>query len=228
VLGSGVTIEAVRRARAEDRRQGARPYYDAFEAEAALLGGDPARARELALRAIGELQPAEALVIARMHAIAAESARQGGDVPRALESYDQAFQIDPGIFARMELTVPVRVVARGGEIASEVAGLVASSPRFDVEDVGLRIEVEGDASRVHACMLGASGSVLACSDVERRPSEEAAAFVSRATVALHDAAFAPRVDLTQADVSSLDGSNTVSRRPLEGLFGDPAALDDLE
>lgn len=228
VLGPGVTIEAVRRARAEDRREAAAGYYDAFEAEAALLGGDPARGRELALRAIGRLAPAEALLAARMHAIAAESARREGDLPRALESYDQAFQIDPGIFARMELTVPVRVTARGGELASAIAETIASSPRFDVEDVGLRVEVEGDADRVRACLSGASGSVLSCADVERRSAEAAEAYLARAVREFHEAAFAPRIDLTQTDASSLDGSNTVSRRPLEGLFSIPEGDLDPE
>lgn len=221
VLGAGVTIEAVRRARSLDRREGAAAYYDAFEAEGAMQGGDPARARELALRALDALQPSETLLRARMHAIAAEGARREGDLPRALESYDQAFQTDPGIFLRMQLTVPVRIVARGGAIADEIAELVAGSPRFDVEDVGMRVDVEADAERAHVCLLGASGSVLSCSDETRRSAEDQDRWIARAAVAFHRTAFAPRVDLSQADANSLDGSNTVSRRPLETLFGVP-------
>jgi len=160
-----------------------------------------------------------------MHALAAEGARLDGDLPRALESYDQAFQIDPGVFLRMQLTVPVRIVARGGDIADEIADLVAGSPRFDVEDVGMRVEIQADAQRSHACLIGASGSVLSCSDEERRSAEPQDDWISRATTAFHQAAFAPRVDLSQADANSLDGSNTVSRQPLDALFGAPEDAD---
>jgi hypothetical protein len=45
--------------------------------------------------------------------------------------------------------------------------------------------------------------------------------------AFHETVFAPRVDRSQAAANSLDGSNTVSRQPLEGLFG-PGSMDDLD
>jgi tetratricopeptide (TPR) repeat protein len=227
IVGPGVALEAIRRARSEDRREGAGAYYDAFEAEAALAGGDPERARELARRALTGLQPAEMLLRARMHAIAAEAARRSGETHRALESYDEAFQIDPGVFVRLELPVPVRIVGRGGALAAEVVSLLAGSPRFDVEDVGLRVEVDADAQRARVCLIGATGSVLGCADVERGASEDEAAWVNRISVEFHRAAFAPRIDLTQADANSLDGSNTVLRRPLETLFGSSGA-DDLD
>jgi tetratricopeptide (TPR) repeat protein len=228
VLGPGVTIEALRRARAEDDREGSDAYYDAFEAEATLHGGDPERARELALRSLGALQPAEALLRARMNAIAAHAAREIGETHRALESYDQAFQADPGIFARMELAVPVRIVARGGDVASEVGSLIADSPRFDVDDVGLRIEVDADGAQGRACLLGASGSVLACAEESSRPGEAEGEFAARIATAFHAAAFAPRVDLTQADASSLDGSNTMARQPLDALFGTEGSGTDVD
>ncbi|MDQ3037721.1 MAG: hypothetical protein M3Y87_35335, partial [Myxococcota bacterium] len=179
----------------------------------------PERARELALRAIDALQPAETLLRARMHAIAAESSRQTGDTPRALESYDQAFQTDPGIFLRMELAVPARVVMQGG-VAQRVGSLISSSPRFAVgPGAGMRIDVEADAQHGRACLIGAGGSVLACADEDRRAAESEDDFASRISSAFHAAAFAPRIDLTQTDANGLDGSNIVSRDPLRTLFG---------
>lgn len=227
VLGPGVASEAVRRARAEDRRPGAGAYYDAFEAEAALASGDPERARELALRALGAgeggtaLQPAETLLRARAHAIAAEAARRSGETARALESYDQAFQTDPGIFRRMDLRVPARVTMRGGAVADEVGSLIASSGRFVAGEGqgGLTVEVSGDAQRAQACLIGASGSVLACAEETRESSEGGDAFSARVARSFLAAAFAPRIDLTQTDATGLDGSNVTSRDPLRTLFG---------
>ncbi len=228
VLGPGVAMQAVTRARAEDRRPGAVPYYDAFEAEAAHQSRDPERARALSLRALEALQPAETLLRARMHAIAADSARRLGDLPRALESYDQAFQTDPGVFSRMELEVPVRVSIRGGASAQTAGELIASSPRFFSEDVGLRIEVEDSAQQGRACLMGRAGSVLACAEESRRSAESGDEFARRLTASFHRAAFAPRIDLSQTDANGLDGANVVSRDPLRTLFGTSGDGTDVE
>ncbi|AKF07533.1 hypothetical protein [Sandaracinus amylolyticus] len=228
VLGPGVASEAVRRARAEDRREGAGAYYDAFEAEAALESGDSQRARELALRALSALQPAETLLRARMHAIAAESARRSGEIQRALESYDEAFQTDPGIFPRLELAVPVRITMRGGAVAEHAGDLVASSPRFVSSESALRVEIEASPSSARACLIGASGSVLACAEEARRGSESDDDYGARLATAFHAAAFAPRIDLSQADANGLDGSNVSARDPLRTLFGSDGDGTEVE
>lgn len=224
VLGPGVVAAAVRRARAEDPRQDAPGYYDAFEAEAALAAGDPERALELARRAEQTLPRAELLLAARVSAITAAAARATGDRNRALAAYDAAMQVDPGVFVRMGMTLPVRIASSGGAVPAEVASLLAWSPRFDQEDSGLRLDVEGDAMRVRICFSAhggpqSAGAQYACTETTRQSAEDDGTFAARAAAALHREAFAPRVDLSQTDANGLDGSNTVSRRPLESLFG---------
>ena len=131
-------------------------------------------------------------------------------------------QVDPGVFVRMGLSLPTRISSRGGDVPAEAASLLAWSPRFDQEDSGLRLDVDGDASRLHICLsshLGTSGAQYACTDTTREAAEEGDAFVARAVAQLHREAFAPRVDLSQTDANGLDGSNTVSRQPLDTLLG---------
>jgi len=227
VLGAGVTREALRRARGEDRRPAAAAYYDAFEAEAALASGDPEAADRLARAALGRLEAAEALLRARCLAVAAEASRRAGEPRRALERYDEAFQVDPGVFLRLDFDVPVRFAARGGAVAAEVADVLARSPRLTVEDTGLLVEIEADAQHGRACLVGAGGSVLGCAQEAAQSGESAEAFAGRLAVAFHHAAFAPRIDLTRADATSLDGANTVSRDALDTLFsGDSGDLLD--
>lgn len=213
VLGAGVVQEAVRRARAADEREGAEAYYDAFEADAALGSGDAERAREMASRALGGLQPAEALLRARMLAIVAESSRRMGDAERATDAYGEAFQADPGIFRRLGWTVPARFEVHPS--AEDLADLVADGPRFDDEGWGLSVQVQSD----RACFVDAGGSVLACSEVAPEANEPADAFRARIARSFHERVFAPRVDLSQTDANSLDGSNRVSRDPLRTMFG---------
>jgi tetratricopeptide (TPR) repeat protein len=216
VLGAGVVREAVRRARAEDEREGSDAYYDAFEAEAALASHDPERARELATRSLAGLAPAEALLRARMTAVVAESSRRMGDAERASEAYGEAFQTDPGIFRRLGWPVPVRMQIAGG--AEDLAGLIESSPRFDVSGWGMTVQVERD----RACLADPSGAVLACTDASPEANEDADEYLARVARLFHERVFAPRIDLSQSDANSLDGSNHVSRDPLRTMFGHEA------
>jgi tetratricopeptide (TPR) repeat protein len=211
VLGGGVAGDAIRRAREEDPRAGSDAYYDAFEAEAALEAGDPARAYELARRAIAGLGPGEALLSARASAISAEAAMQDGFSARALEGYDEVFQVDPGLFVRMDLAVPVRVRSGGGPVADEVAEILAWSPRFSIDDIGLEIRVTSDGTRGEACLTSSTGAELGCTSLERSGEEDVSAFARRLAGEFQRAIFSPRISLSAVDASSLDGANTTMR-----------------
>ena len=220
VLGPGVVVEAVRRARAEDHREGAPAYYDAFEAEAALAAGDADRAWELSQRALAALNPAEALLRARVQTLAAEAARASDHPLRALAAYDEAFQVDPGVFVRRDARVPVRIIARGDEVATEVADLLAGSPRFEVDELGLVLEVSADRSHGRACLSSSGGAGLGCSELDAQASESADDFAVRLARTFTSEVFAPRVELSQTDANSLDGSNGVMRDGLRTLLPD--------
>ena len=210
VVGAGVVMEATRRARSRDRRPGSGAYYDAFQAEAALAGGDAERATELATRALIGLGEAEALLRARMRATLAESYRRRGDRARATAAYEAAMLVDPGVLRRMELSVPLLVRAGEGGIAADVAARITSSPRFDDEGWGLELVVDAD----QVCLMGASGSVLGCAEAADSGADRARDLA----MAFHATALAPRVDMSQADINSLDGSNLVGRDPLEDML----------
>jgi tetratricopeptide (TPR) repeat protein len=226
ILGPGVTIEAIRRARADDDRPGSDAYYDAFEAEAMLEAGDAARAYELARRAHDALGPAESLLRARTSAIAAEAAMREDRREDALAAYDEAFQIDPGIWIRMDLAVPVRIVSHGGAVADTCADLLASSPRFDVADIGMAIDVEPADAHGRACMTTSTGAVLGCGELDREGAETADEFAARLARALIETAFAPRIDMSQTDAAGLDGSNVTAQGGLRSLLDQGEPLDE--
>jgi len=218
VVGPGIVTEAVRRARSRDERDGADAYYDAFAAEAALAAGDEEEARRIASRALSELNPAEALLRARVHAVAAEAARLEGDLSASLEDYEAAFGIDPGVFRRLGFVVPVRFVGGAGPVGAQVRAGLGWSPRFDEGSAGLTVRVEADGTTGEVCLEGPSGGVLGCAEAVRETAEDEDAFAARLCDAFHEAAFAPVIDLTQADANSLDGSTRTTRDPFEGLF----------
>jgi tetratricopeptide (TPR) repeat protein len=217
VVGSGVATEVLQRARAADARPGAPAYYDALAAEAAWRGGDDAQARKLATRALSALAPGEALLRARVNAVAAEAARAEGDGNAAVRHYDAALQADPGVFRRLGVALPIEIVASSDEVAQAAASVIARSPRFTVESSGLSVRIEANRTSGRAC-LGSKGQLVGCADVKAKATEDADELGARIATAMMEEVFAPRVDLTQADVGSLDGGNLVGRDALKTLF----------
>jgi hypothetical protein len=88
-----------------------------------------------------------------------------------------------------------------------VEDAIGRSPRFDVGSVGLLLELRGDGAGLSVCLRGVSGAELACGSAPRKADEKAADYTARLMAEVHDHLFAPRIDLSQVDASSLDGSN---------------------
>ncbi|MEY4578236.1 MAG: hypothetical protein RL701_2939, partial [Pseudomonadota bacterium] len=199
-------------------RSGAGAYYDAFDAEVALHAGEYENARQLAQRAVPALAPGELLLRARTLAIAAEAARREGQGEAALRFYEQAFLADPGVFRRLELAIPVRTEARGDSVAKTVVDRLLASPRLRSADTGLLLRVEADRSRGSACLVGSDGSDIGCGKASAKAGDDADALVAKLVDDFHDKLFAPRIDLGQSDINSLDGTNLVRDDALKTLF----------
>lgn len=219
VLGAGVVRSALVRARRVDKRGGARAYYDAIEAEAAAEQGDDPEALLLAERALLGLSKSEALLRARLHAIAAQITYANEGFAAARAHYEQAFQLDPGVFRRLSFALPVRPVL-SGELAPDVASGLEASPRFSFEEQGFRLGIKASLVDAKVCLYGGGDAVIACGRSTRKAAWGAERLVQEVTLALHREAFAPRVTLTSADINSLDGSNLVGRDALEEALKD--------
>ncbi|MBK8172184.1 MAG: tetratricopeptide repeat protein [Sandaracinaceae bacterium] len=214
VVGSGVAAEAIARARRVDHRSGASAYYDAFAAEAAFANGESDRARAIAIRALRALPEEEALLRARVQAIAATACMDLADRAGAGAFYDGAFQVDPGVFRRLGLVVPVRVSGSG-----DALDVVLDSPRITRDDSSpLSLRVESGSGTARACILGSGDTVIGCAEVNRQTMRGQATLAGALGLAFNEEIFAPRINLSQSDITSLDGSNRVGRDPLRDLM----------
>ncbi len=218
IAGPEIARAAIGRARARDKRPGAGAYYDAFEAEARLRAGDGSGAASVGQRALSALNPAEALLRARVQVIVAEAVLRGGDADRAVGLYESALSTDPGALRRLGVAVPVRFEINGGDIAADVAESLAWSPRLTHADIGLTVRIQVDAAGGSACLLGTAGNVLGCGEAKPKANEDTQTLVRNLVAAFHEQVFAPRVDLSQADINSLDGSNMTDKSALKTLL----------
>jgi tetratricopeptide (TPR) repeat protein len=221
ILGAGVAKEAIKRARASDRRAGASGYYDAFAAEAAAGTGELEQALAFSSQAIKRLPAREALLRARVQALAADAAWSAGRTDLAFAYYDAALQSDQGIFRRLGLAIPVRISVRGDAVAQEAAGLLSASPRLQASQQGLELRVQADHTGGSACLLGSRGEVFGCSQTRADNRDSASALARRISRDFHAKLFTFPVDVSRADINSLDGSNLVGRDTLRTLFGPP-------
>ena len=227
-IGPGVAAAALERARAAEDLAGAEGYFAAAAAEIARLEDDPETCLERALEALESLPGAEALLRARTAAIGAWAAGELGKNAKHLELLALVMQIDPGTIRRLGLALPTVLEAGDTAVAQNAGDLLAGSPRFDLEaGPGFRLQVSGNEKAAQACLLDPRGSRLSCAAITARTGEDVDTFTRRLVAELHQNAFAPRLDLTQADLRSLDGSPTAAGGraaekilgPLGGLFG---------
>jgi hypothetical protein len=205
-VGPGAARAALKAARLEDRRSAAPAYYDAFEGEAALLAGDDDEAKRLLTRANQALPSAEQLLRARVLALLATLHEQLGDHVAAQRDYERAMQIDPGALRRLSLRLPVRVVAKGDDVSEHFVDALDRSPRFDVGERGLTVQVSADRARGEACLIGPSGAQLACGRADAKSNEGPDQLAVKLLASFHERVFAPPIDLSQVDANSLDGS----------------------
>ena len=209
-LGPGVVRAAVATVADADPRQGADAYYTAVLAEVALAQRDYDEAAGHARAALKGLQPGDALLRERVVAVLARSL---SDEREATALYEEVLGTDPGLFRRLGWALPVEVESSGTEVDRELAKAIMRSPRFERSPHGLRIRVEGS----QICLFGRTGTAWGCSDAEPEEDDTSRTYAQRVVDSFHQTIFSPRVDLSRIDINSLDGSNRVTRNPLDML-----------
>jgi tetratricopeptide (TPR) repeat protein len=223
VLGPGVFAAALAKARREEALAEVTPYFDAFEAEVALAEGDVRRAGALAAGAAARLPRAEALLRARVSAVAAEALFRQGDLAAATGLFQRAIELDPGALRRLGLALPAVVLE--GDASEAVALAVAAirrSPRLTMVrgafEVHVSLEVrEGAPGALRACLLAPLFASLGCAEVtparrgEGEAREPPEALAARLADELHRVIFALRLPITETYLRSLDGTTAVTR-----------------
>ena len=208
LLGPGVVSAAVAKARARETLAEAEGYFLTYDAEVAYLKGRERDVLRLVEAALESLPAHEVQLRARLTALAAQAAVDAGLNSRSLELFDAALQLDPGVVRRLGLALPAHFPEATGEVAAAARRLLKRSPRLRNAGGGFQVRLESDAGSGAAYLLGPHGTRWAEVRVKPRAGEDATDLARRLAAEFHKQAFAPRLDLTQADIRSLDGSPT--------------------
>jgi hypothetical protein len=95
---------------------------------------------------------------------------------------------------------------------------LSGSPRLTESDAGLTLRIQGDRTASSACLIGSDHSEIGCGRATAKAGDDADALARKVVQDFHDKVFAPRIDLGQADINSLDGTNLVRDDGLKALF----------
>ena len=217
ILGPGVVHKAVREARAleKDLEPKVSGYFDALDAEAAWRSGDLDETLELGTRALAGLPKKARLVRWRVLALLADVAPPEGNSKAMKSHFHEVIHKYPTALRHLGIALPVELTHRGGSRAAEVFGKLESSPRLSVGvQSGFVVTVSEETSgKVGLCLSGEGAFQYACvheEELEEERREGAPELTDEAKIhalcdAFHDRIFAPKVELTQSDINTLDG-----------------------
>lgn len=206
LVGAGVALAAIERSKSEETLppELAGPVFALLEAEAHAVAGRWDRVEARSSAAISGLPQADALLRARAHLRAGQAAWRAGRPDGALEHYRFVLRHDPGLFRRLGEPLPVRVAVLGSDpMVVAMAERVGRSSRFDVGPTGFELRLDGRGATLSDVV---GGELTSTTWPPAEPKETPDAHEQRCFDALHEGLFAPSVDLTQADVRSLDGT----------------------
>ena len=95
------------------------------------------------------------------------------------------------------------------------------SPRFDSQPSGLTLEITRSAAQLRMCLYRRHQALHGCVDAPVEGDDENA-IIQDASARFHDLVMSPKLDLSQADVRSLDGSLATgkAREKIDDVLGD--------
>ena len=207
ILGTSVVESAIAEARAIDDFPGTEGYYQFLETEIAYQRGDWDEVIELSESSRTQLPLVEQLMRARLLALEGVARGRIGDRLGQIQHFEQVMEIDPSVFRRLDVELPVRM-GGGSGVDGDVLKALSRSPRFNVSNDGLSLQATGG----QVCLLGSMGQEFTCTQFPTRDdSMSDADYVTLITDTFHSQAFSLSTGMSTADWRSLDGRATTSK-----------------
>lgn len=236
IYGAGVAAEALQEIYQDppESFEHEQPTLEVIRAEVAWSRGERKKAIEILKDAIPRVGETRAVLRARAEARLAGLLFRESRFEEAMEVGTRVLDTAPAMFRHLDISLPVRVETDGDPLSNKISKALLKSPRFHSDNRGFPIKVRHSGDRLVATLLSPQNALLAEVTVsdskveftppapqaqdgdEQTPKEDEPEVLEPTDelVALfHKKAFAPRLDLSQADINSLDGSTlTDSRR----------------
>ena len=223
MLGEGLIDQVVTEARVlePDYDRLDHHWLDAVEAELRWREGDLARARRFGEAALAKIPEADALLRLRVRAILADVFEQQGQHDAAMAHFIEVLVAWPAVLRQLGIALPVTLQHDGSAVAKEVAERLEASPRLRRRQSPIILFVRATDAGAEACLESPTGQQYNCASVEAKDLGDDEPLPVALCDKFHDVALAPKVELTQSDLTSLDGRpvRLDADKALEGVLG---------
>lgn len=220
LYGPGVVLTAIEEQNNTkwDGKEFEQPYLASLVGEAQALSGQDQAALKTLSEAVDKLPKSEALLKLRLQARIAQIQERQGDSQGAYKSYQLIMDLAPSMLRTLDISLPVQISASSDAMLESCASMLEASPRFHSDNQGLKIQLSSTGSELQARLLGLDGSQISTAQVKvlKDPDQTAKDLAAE----VHARFFAPKVDLAQIDIKSLEGSNgQADSKHLKSMFG---------
>jgi tetratricopeptide (TPR) repeat protein len=221
IFGTGTVKKAVAEAGDVERELNdtARLFLKVYLGETAWVEGREKAAIEMGNDLLKRLPKATKLLRMRIRSWLADALRKQGAFNEASRHFHQVLNFYPTALRHLQIKLPVKMIL-SGKRSTEIRDRLANSPRLDIlEDAVFAVRINGADDHISICLEGKKN--YGCGRIKDADLEEADDVIAAAIDAFHDTAFAPKIELTQSDVSSLDGRSTRmgARQAIDSLLG---------
>ena len=194
-----------------------KPYIQAALGETLVAQGSYAKGLAAMATARNSLPQEEVLLRARVEVLIGYANERLGQTEASITAYRNGLERNPGLFRTLDLALPVTFSPDASEAAKATVTFLEKSPRF-VRGRGFSLSVFAAGNRLAARLSGRDGTVFMQASVVQLPDATLTARLLAKEV--HRRAFAAKLDLSQSDLNSLDGSTTAGdTMQLKEMFG---------
>lgn len=191
-------------------------YFHAWQTEIAARRGQPALVRMSAEEALRQLPAQEVLLRARVSAHLAQALWRQNQYAEALGHYVWALRQDPGLFRRLDISIPVQLTGAttGGIGADELQPYLRRSPRFELHNQGLGLELMEEEIPT-LCLRAPDGGALSCIQLapaavsDSSPPKTVHSDAQRLVQQFHEGTFSLAYDISRTQRLALLGNSVI-------------------
>lgn len=204
ILPRGVALSAIEFASQSDEHPAAAAYFNGYRAEVAFHHGQWNEAIRLAQVALEKL-PAdgEKLFCSRLQAIAGLAELKLGETAKSLVKLDPVLDSNPALLRLLGARIPVKIDSDDSPAASQLAALLAKSPRLLPSSEGFRISIRSKGNQLTVEMFRLNNVRHTEQKVEIADNDLRAAVI-QVYKQLHSQMATPAVSLDQPTINSLE------------------------
>ena len=207
-IGTGVMNNIIEKANSNGAFMLNAGYYHAYKTEVAALDNNRDAVLAQGAAALSQLPSQEVLLRARLAAHLATAAWQNNDLVEALGYYESAYQQDPSILRRLNISLPVDITNDGTDFSEQVSDYLAKSPRFSQNSNGMVLEAI-TIPDLSICLKTRTGTILSCYTMTAAENESSKWNAQQLTKMFHTQTFGLGYDISQAQRSILMGSSVI-------------------